>query len=52
MFHLFRRDDHGRDEVSEASRRNDAAYDELIEALHRLLAERNEPGRTRKEHEQ
>lgn len=54
MFHLFRsagRKVDDEEEVFEAVRRNDAAYDDLREALHRLLAERNLPA-TPTEHRQ
>jgi hypothetical protein len=52
MFHLFRSDDRRREEVGEAARRNDAAYDDLRAALERLLEERNMTGQTAKEREQ
>jgi hypothetical protein len=44
MFHLFRSAGEKDGEVGEASRRNDEAYEELKEALRRLLSERNQPG--------
>ena len=41
MFHLFWCSDRRHEEVADAARRHDAAFDELREALHQLLAERN-----------
>jgi hypothetical protein len=52
MFQLFRSDDRRQDEVAAASRRNEAAYDDLRDALNRLLAERNLAGPAPQERQQ
>ena len=52
MFRLFRSADDTGDEVDEAARRNEEAFQDLKAALRRLLAERNQPGRVSGEHTQ
>ena len=44
MLKLFRSLDHEHEQIEAAARRNDAAFAELKDALHRLLAERNDAG--------